>query len=95
LPQVNHIDEDKTNNFVENLEWCTSLHNLKHSNVIEKGNNARRKKIIQKTLEGEIVATYSSMAEAVRKLNLSSHIMISNCCAGKIKHAYKYIWEYG
>lgn len=32
-PIVNHIDEDKTNDYVDNLEWCTVSHNAKHSKI--------------------------------------------------------------
>ena len=41
--EINHIDEDKTNNHMDNLEWCTHRHNLDHSNVIAKMHSVRAK----------------------------------------------------
>lgn len=44
LPEINHIDEDKKNNRVENLEWCSHKYNMNHGNVKEKiseGNKGR------------------------------------------------------
>lgn len=36
LPEVNHIDENKTNNHVSNLEWCTRVQNVRHGTAIER-----------------------------------------------------------
>lgn len=40
-PQVNHIDEDKTNNDVSNLEWCSAKHNANHGTRIKRCNGIR------------------------------------------------------
>ena len=94
LPQVNHIDENKENNKLNNLEWCDSLHNLLHSNVIKKGNNSRKKIIQQFTKDGKFIAEFSGILEACRQLNFKSHVGIVKCCKGTQYTAYGYKWKY-
>ncbi len=88
-PIINHKDENKKNNIVSNLEWCTYLYNNTYGNK----NKRISKAIIQYDLEGNFIKEYSSINEAGRQNNIPhTSILYALKHTGGITHNYK--WKY-
>lgn len=90
LPEINHLDEDKTNNFVQNLEWTTKKGNVNHGTRTQRASVKKYKPVIQYTLSGCVVKVWGSLKEAEQ--HGFRHSAISECCHGKRNTHQGYRW---
>lgn len=96
-PQVNHIDGNKENNNINNLEWCDNSFNQKEAYKLGYQKPRRHYKtaykVNQYNLEGDYIKQWESVASIERELGYSK-ASISGCCNGIYKKAHGYIWKY-
>lgn len=108
LKYVNHKDHNTHNNTIENLEWCTSSENARHSyenkrreleyktvrkEAIKKMIDSTKKQVLQYDLNMNLLNIFESGAEASRQTGVNSK-GISLVCRGKRKTAGNFIWRF-
>lgn len=91
LPEVNHKDENKLNNRVENLEWCDRTYNMNYGTVKQRLQEYSPHSKMVRCLETGMV--YKSVRSASADTGID-YASIARCCRGVQKTAGKCHWEY-
>ena len=89
FPCINHKDENKTNNIIDNLEWCDSKYNANYGTRNEKVS----KPVLQYDLLGNFIREWPSIMKVERELGIYQG-SISMCCLDYRKSAGGFVWRF-
>ena len=100
-PQVNHIDSNRANNDVSNLEWVTHQENMDHAKAKGAflgyhGAGRPQRKLLQLNPDGSLFKEHASLKDAAIAMtgNLNSRPAILKAVNGERKSYRKYLWAY-
>lgn len=92
LPQINHKDEDPTNNAASNLEWCTARYNNAYGTARIRSIDSKSKPVEQLTLDGKLIAIYRSTRIASELLGIKKGSI--KAVIGTKYQCHGYLWRY-
>lgn len=90
---VNHMDENKSNNNADNLEWCTLSYNFNYGTARARQGISLGNPVKQFTIDGLHIATYCS-AQIASKISRIDSSSIIKCCKHIRESAGGYVWRY-
>lgn len=92
LPYINHKDENRINNNVENLEWCTAQYNNDYGTARLRTRLTQGHPVKQYLISGHWVATYATASIATEITGIPT-VNINSCARGETQSAGGYIWS--
>ena len=104
-PFIDHINTVKDDNRADNLRWCTAKENaynpISRKRYLDNSptsckfgkDNCYSKPVYQYSLDGKLIRKFDCLTDVQREL-LFNHSHISECCKGKLKTAYGFVWKY-
>ena len=92
-PHINHKDENKLNNNVSNLEWCTVAYNNAYGTAKLRSIISKSKQVEQYLPSGQFLARYICLSIAAELTGIPKQ-RIKSCCIGECSSASGYVWKY-